>query len=237
MSTPLRVEAMIAGVSAAIVLLLVPLVCWACNRLQFHDAPGPLKIHARPMPRLGGIAVAVAVVVPLFVWRDSAPVPHWQFCVALAIIWAAALADDLRQLPISLRLASQACAGPVLWLGGYRLPFVPNAAANSIATCIFVIAFVNAFNFLDGADGIAAGSAALAALAYIVVPGAAPAHCQPPSLAPRSARPWASWPSISRGHQSFWATQAVTCSVSCSRSSLWISIGSEAAQAPAFFSP
>lgn len=51
------------------------------------------------------------------------------------------------------------------------MPFSSSAALAIVAQCLFVIVFVNAFNFLDGADGLAAGITAVIALGYAAMPG------------------------------------------------------------------
>jgi UDP-GlcNAc:undecaprenyl-phosphate GlcNAc-1-phosphate transferase len=69
------------------------------------------------------------------------------------------------------RLLAQIGGALLLYFGGWRLPFSSSAALAIVAQCLFVIVFVNAFNFLDGADGLAAGITAVIALGYAAMPG------------------------------------------------------------------
>src|ERR1700689_3379804 len=69
------------------------------------------------------------------------------------------------------RLLAQIGGALLLYFGGWRLPFSSSAALAIVAQCLFVIVFVNAFNFLDGADGLAAGITAVVALRDGAMPG------------------------------------------------------------------
>lgn len=154
---------------------IVPLVRQICIRRRLYDSPGPLKIHCRPVPRLGGVAIALSLGITLALASrggTSARLP-WQFVVALAMIWLTGLIDDLRGLSPAIRVVAQIAGAALLWQGGWRLPWLNSGAASLATLALFVVAFVNAFNFLDGADGVAAGVASLVALAYLLHAGAA----------------------------------------------------------------
>ncbi|MFZ3201033.1 MAG: glycosyltransferase family 4 protein [Candidatus Acidiferrales bacterium] len=163
-----------AGAAAFLmVLLLVPVILRLCRRWKLFDSPGPLKIHAQPVPRLGGVAIALALfVAPLFCGRVAVE-SGWLYFAGLGLVWVAGLVDDVRGLSPALRLASQIAAGALVWRGGWRLPLLGEGALDLAATCLFVAVFANAFNFLDGSDGLASGVAGIIAAAYITLPGAA----------------------------------------------------------------
>jgi UDP-N-acetylmuramyl pentapeptide phosphotransferase/UDP-N-acetylglucosamine-1-phosphate transferase len=96
----------------------------------------------------------------------------WSFLAALLLTWVVGLIDDLRGLSPLLRLTAQAAAGGILWTSGWRVPFFESGVPGFVAECVFVALFINAFNFLDGADGLAAGVAGIIAIAYIALPQA-----------------------------------------------------------------
>ena len=54
----------------------------------------------------------------------------------------------------------------MLWRGGWVVPISGGGMASLAATCVFVVAMINAFNFLDGSDGLAAGVAGIISIAY-----------------------------------------------------------------------
>lgn len=148
------------------VLLLVPLVIGACLRLGLVDRPGPLKIHNRPIPRLGGIAIAVALVAGTAAAEGFSH--GWTIAAAFALVWLAGFIDDLRSLPPLARLVVQIASSFLLWHAGFRAPIGGNVLVNFLCTCVLVMFFVNALNFLDGSDGLAAGVTAIAALAFFL---------------------------------------------------------------------
>ncbi len=174
MITEIIARAPAAGVAAfALVLLVVPVIMWLCRRWRLYDEPGPLKIHTRPIPRLGGAAIAVALFVAPLSCGHASGESRWPYFAALSLVWIAGLVDDARGLSPVLRFASQVAAGALLWHGGWRLPLLGEGALDLAATCLFVAIFANAFNFLDGSDGVASGAAGIIAAAYIALPAAA----------------------------------------------------------------
>src|SRR6478736_4020303 len=78
--------------SAVLALMLTPLVGRVSTKLGLVDAPGGRKVHARPVPRLGGVAVVGAAVVALAIalWRGSVESAVWTsmqpFAISGAII-------------------------------------------------------------------------------------------------------------------------------------------------------
>jgi UDP-GlcNAc:undecaprenyl-phosphate/decaprenyl-phosphate GlcNAc-1-phosphate transferase len=161
----------IAGaISFALVLAAVPAVMRICAKFGLQDSLGPLKIHSRPTPRLGGIAILLAICDGIFlVARASIDI---YFVLALVLIWAAGIVDDLRGLPPIVRLSTQALGGVILWHGGWRVPLLNFGLLGLAALCLYLVMVVNAMNFMDGADGIAAGVTAVIAMGYIALPGA-----------------------------------------------------------------
>lgn len=156
------------------------LLVWAIRILAFrfglYDAPGPLKIHTAPVPRLGGVGLIGAFVAGVVVCgtglgaRFSGPT-YPLLAAALALVWATGLVDDLRGLTPALRLAIQVFAGLLIYRAGLsplgNMPPIVEASA----TCTTVVVFTNAFNFLDGSDGLAAGSSAISAAGFIALFG------------------------------------------------------------------
>jgi UDP-GlcNAc:undecaprenyl-phosphate GlcNAc-1-phosphate transferase len=172
MSTEINAPA--AGAAAfVLVVLLVPVIMRLCRRWKLFDSPGPLKIHAQPVPRLGGVAIALALFAAPFLCGRISIESGWPYFAGLALIWIGGLVDDIRGLSPVIRLASQIAAGALVWRGGWRLPLLGEGALDLAATCFFVAVFANAFNFLDGSDGLASGVAGIIAAAYIALPSAA----------------------------------------------------------------
>src|SRR3984957_18102741 len=156
-------------VSFSICLLGLIVVHKLAERWRLHDSPGELKIHTTPTPRLGGIAMGLAILIGISIGGTSLFSRAGDVYLALVIIWITGLIDDLRGLSPEIRLTAQFIAGLVIAQTQWRLTITGNPILDALATCLFVVVFVNAFNFFDGADGLAGGVAAIVALGYVLL--------------------------------------------------------------------
>jgi UDP-GlcNAc:undecaprenyl-phosphate/decaprenyl-phosphate GlcNAc-1-phosphate transferase len=166
-------ETIAFAVALACAVALVPLVRRLCFRWGIFDPPGHLKIHSEPIPRLGGVAIALALVAGIAAALHGAGRGSLFLAAALGVVWLAGFIDDLRELAPVIRLLAQIGGAALLYLGGWRIAGFSSDAFGIFAQCSFVILFVNAFNFLDGVDGLAAGITAVIALGYALIPGVA----------------------------------------------------------------
>ncbi len=130
------------------------------------DTPGHRSAHRRPTPKGGGVGVMAAFLLGVL-WLGGGGL-IWAGVASLALVsWL----DDLRQFRPLVKLAAQAIAAALVLGGIGRLPGDPwLAAALGFGWLVFV---TNALNFIDGLNGLAAGSMAIACLC-IGLPAAAP---------------------------------------------------------------
>jgi UDP-GlcNAc:undecaprenyl-phosphate/decaprenyl-phosphate GlcNAc-1-phosphate transferase len=152
-------------------LILIPIVRGFCIHCGLYDSVGPLKIHSQAIPRLGGVAIALAFAAGISFAGPVSRMHVWPFFAALILIWAAGIVDDIWFLSPSLRLAAQIGGGILLWYGGWQLPWLKPGPANLAAVCFLTVLLINCFNFLDGSDGLCAGVTGIIAAAYLVLPG------------------------------------------------------------------
>jgi len=154
-------------------IAVIPLVRRFCIRWGLYDLNGPLKIHVGAIPRLGGVAIALSLVAGVVFNHQFEAIQARPFLIALGLIWTVGFVDDIQRLSPILRLAIQIAGGVLLWYGGWRLPWFENPAINLAGVCLLAVVFINAFNFLDGADGLCAGVTGIIAAGYIFLPGVA----------------------------------------------------------------
>ncbi|HUO35369.1 MAG TPA: MraY family glycosyltransferase [Candidatus Acidoferrum sp.] len=147
----------------------LPVICLFAERWKLHDPPGALKIHSAPTARIGGIAIGISLAIGISIGGAGFFSRALGFYLALLVIWAVGLLDDLFTLSVPIRLLAQVSAGLLVALTPWRLSLFSNSFLNVVATCFFVLIFVNSFNFFDGADGLAAGVAGLVGLGYILL--------------------------------------------------------------------
>ncbi len=147
-----------ALISAFVVAVVAtPLAALLATRLDLVDHPGPLKVHPRPVPYLGGVAVLVALLAPVAGARASLLIP-------LAMACALGVADDATDLPPWLRIVAEIGIGAAAaWVTA------PHDAGHMLLGIAVVLVLVNAANLLDGLDGLAASVIGFGALGSFVV--------------------------------------------------------------------
>jgi UDP-GlcNAc:undecaprenyl-phosphate GlcNAc-1-phosphate transferase len=151
---------MIDPVMAPLAAILITIVTLAgmlrMERLPL-DHPNARSLHARPIPRVGGIAVMAGVGIGTAVSIGLAPV--LLIAIALAVI---SFIDDVRGLPILVRLAFHAAAAAA------ALALMSPALSWTMLAVWFLgmIWMTNLYNFMDGSDGLAGGMAVAGFGAY-----------------------------------------------------------------------
>jgi UDP-GlcNAc:undecaprenyl-phosphate GlcNAc-1-phosphate transferase len=147
------------GASFALAVVLVPVLARVARQRGWVDAPGPLKIHPRPVPYTGGLAVALACILALAL---TAPilgiVPHVAPVMVPAVLMAiVGFVDDLRTLSPWVRLVAGTAVGLALLVelnvpGAWGTPFGPWVTPLA---AIYLVGIVNVVNMQDGLDGLA----------------------------------------------------------------------------------
>jgi UDP-GlcNAc:undecaprenyl-phosphate/decaprenyl-phosphate GlcNAc-1-phosphate transferase len=179
----------VVGFFAAVVgsLALTPLVRGMARRYSLFDPVDERKVHTRQIPRIGGVAIFVSVMVTLaLLWGFSGKV-EWGDAQRLSVILAGATAihllglwDDMRPMPARLKFLGQIIVAIGVYLAGVRVDLlsVPiggaatvelNAVFAAIVTVVWLVGITNAFNLIDGLDGLASGAALFALTTMFVV--------------------------------------------------------------------
>jgi UDP-GlcNAc:undecaprenyl-phosphate/decaprenyl-phosphate GlcNAc-1-phosphate transferase len=166
------------ALALAIVLLLTPGVGRFARILGVVDEPGDgRRLHIRPTPRLGGIALLLGIFVPAlaFLPLDG---PYRGILLGAAVATTVGAIDDFRGLPWWGKLAGQlAAAGIAIGFGvnvdrftfpGFGSQELPDWFSGP-ATLVWIVAIMNMVNFLDGMDGLAAGICAIAGTTFAVI--------------------------------------------------------------------
>ena len=142
-------------------LALTPLARAAAFRWAIVDRPGDLKTQRVPVAYLGGVAVFLAAAVgPIVAGEPWLLIPGG---LALAL----GLADDIRPLPVSVRISAE------VTIAGVAAAGIAGPALTRVATAVLVLGLLNAVNLLDGQDGLASGTVAVIAVGFALLGGAA----------------------------------------------------------------
>ncbi len=166
--------------SAALALFLTPLIGRGSTVLGLVDAPGGRKVHTQSVPRLGGVAVVAAALLSVLIVQAFGPIADntalWPelgpLLAGAALIFAVGLVDDVRGLGPVPKLAIEFAGAAILMLSGSLIERVTilgtTFALGWLAypvTMVWLVGLTNAFNLIDGVDGLAPGIAALAGAA------------------------------------------------------------------------
>jgi UDP-GlcNAc:undecaprenyl-phosphate GlcNAc-1-phosphate transferase len=151
----------------AIVLVAEPPTIALLRRLAVIDVPGGRSSHSVPTPRGGGAPIAVGLLAAALVAPGSGGA-RLAFAVTVGFFGLLGLVDDLRGLSAVSRLVLQAAGAAgaaTLIVMRLQLPAVVMIVA-SLAAAAWLAGFVNAFNFMDGVNGISGAHALIGGVAY-----------------------------------------------------------------------
>ena len=165
------------GFRAFIVSLVLTPICRDVFRSYgVVDQPDATrKVHRYPIPRVGGLAVAISYLVAYILVRpeEGSPLAQqlslvWRLLPGAALAFGIGLLDDLFDLRAWIKLLGQLTAASLACVGGVRILSIGGASTdawwNIPLTILWLLACMNAFNLVDGLDGLAVGVGLFATL-------------------------------------------------------------------------
>ncbi len=165
------------NVSSLLISFVVSFLCAPILRklaIRFHivDHPAARKLQNVPVPLLGGAAVFLGVILgscAVFSQRGDV----WALFIGSALIFIVSLIDDKRKLSARTRILAQLIASGILIAFGIRISFLPNNILGNICeiliTLIWILGITNAFNYLDGLDGLCCGLAVISSSFFALI--------------------------------------------------------------------
>lgn len=160
------------------VFAVTPVVKNLALRVGAVDQPNGRKVHKVPMPRLGGVAIflvfAAALLLTQPIGRQEAGLLIGCTIIVITGVW-----DDIRELRPRTKLAAQILAAVIVAFFGIRFEVISHPFDSVLqlgilavpATVLWIIGVTNALNLIDGLDGLAAGTAIIAAVTMAAVAG------------------------------------------------------------------
>jgi UDP-GlcNAc:undecaprenyl-phosphate GlcNAc-1-phosphate transferase len=173
-------------------LALTPIVRWVAIKNNWEARPSNDRWHTRTTALMGGIAIFLAIMIPLqwvsdfsSIWRlilrtngrPILPSPGAALAIGAALLFVVGLMDDFKNIRPQTKLVGQILAASMVTFLGFRLHWFNSLTLDTIATLFWVVGITNAFNLIDNMDGLCAGvgmvaSAAMAVLYHATAPEA-----------------------------------------------------------------
>ena len=153
-------------ISTIATILMIPLLINLACKFDVLDFPDSRKIHCDPVPRIGGVAMALGAFIPILLW-----IPFNAFVKSVilgsSILIIFGLVDDIKNIGVKTKFAGQIIAALIVILyGGLKIKslgifgpagfFLPDWLSIPL-TLVVIVAVTNAINLSDGLDGLAGG--------------------------------------------------------------------------------
>ena len=172
------------AVALIVALIATPAVILLAKKTGAMDAPNARKVHKKPIPRIGGLAIytgfmaSIIFVAVKFGLDDEMIRETVGLTLSGNLIVALGLVDDYKNLPAKVKLLGQIIAAAVLVLAfNVRIDFVTDPFGDYLyldniaipATMFWLVGLTNTVNLIDGLDGLAAGVASIASFTILLI--------------------------------------------------------------------
>ena len=160
------------GISAVFTLSIIDLA----RKKNLFEANSKIKLHTEQVCSLGGVSIFSAFWIASCLYGSGITQPAGAYLFAGSfLLFLTGIKDDLVGLPPLQRLAIQIGVASLLFYGGVQLTHLPGMAtplppvASYFLTIFLIGAVVNAFNFIDGMNGLAGGLALISSIAFALL--------------------------------------------------------------------
>ena len=169
---------LVFAVAFVIALVITPISIKIAYKIGVISVPGDgRRMHARNIPRLGGLAIFVATTIAMLIFGRAFDKIH-IIVLGGALMYLVGLVDDIKPLKAWMKLLLQLAIVIMMYVMGVRINFIQNffgqgiinfGAVTFLVSVLWMLGITNAINLIDGLDGLAAGTIAIDALtmAYI----------------------------------------------------------------------
>lgn len=167
---------LIIAVTFVTSLLLIPIIKKLCVHINAMDIPDKRKVHDKPMPRLGGVAIFIAFLVG-YIFFGQINTQMISILIGGFIVILLGIFDDIKPIPARYKFLVQLLAAAVVvFYGNIYLPKISAFGFNINfgmwgypLAVLFIVAIINAINLVDGIDGLAAGTSSIYFLTISII--------------------------------------------------------------------
>ncbi len=171
-----------------LMMMITPWVIVLANKIGAIDTPEARKVHTTVTPRLGGLAIFISMSITTFillllmpnVFDDIMQNTLQVFIIAASVMAMFVLGfwDDLKPLKPGLKFAVQLAVAIAVYYAGFRISNITHPLGYGLLnveaidlplTVIWIVGVTNAFNLIDGLDGLSTGVAAIATATIMAI--------------------------------------------------------------------
>lgn len=156
----------------------MPIIIRFAHRNGIVDKPNGRKIHIKPVPLMGGLAIFIGIVVPLVIFTK----PDFRLIsivVSAAILAVLGMLDDIYNIEAKKKLVVQLLCALFVVISGVKVNISQYMTDNAhlafiidgLISVLWIIGIINAINLIDGVDGLAGGVSLIAALGFTFILG------------------------------------------------------------------
>ncbi len=153
--------------------LIIPFFIKLAKRLNFLDYPSALKVHTKPTPLLGGLAVFIGFLVALFLGLHLLDLPFNADVVGIltggALVLTFGLVDDKKGLSPSYKLLGQVIAALLFLTLSHNAKILTGSGWDVLILLLWMVGLMNAVNYMDAMDGLCGGISFISASAFLVI--------------------------------------------------------------------
>lgn len=171
----------LAIITALISIISTPLVRKLAIKVNAIDVPKEARrVNTRPVPVMGGLAIYIAFVIGTILYNGILTTSQIGIIIGATIIVIGGIIDDIKDLRPKYKLIIQVLAAVCLIVSGVKItvitnpfmelyPYLSMGWINIPLTIIWIVGVTNAFNLIDGLDGLAAGIAFISSVTLMIV--------------------------------------------------------------------
>ncbi|MCM8819269.1 MAG: undecaprenyl/decaprenyl-phosphate alpha-N-acetylglucosaminyl 1-phosphate transferase [Candidatus Omnitrophica bacterium] len=150
----------------------VPFYRKLAKKYKILDIPNKRKVHKNPVPLLGGLSIFSAVILCfLFFYKNLKPITTLIFASSFIVI--VGLINDKKKLSALARLIVQVFSALIFIIFCERISFLPTGFLGNILeiiiSLVWIVGITNAYNYLDGLDGLASSLAVINSFYFVIM--------------------------------------------------------------------
>jgi UDP-GlcNAc:undecaprenyl-phosphate GlcNAc-1-phosphate transferase len=166
--------------SFTVTFVAIPSIIKVALMKNLYDEPDERKSHDYKIPTLGGVALFAGIIFSFTFWSASSiyPIKQYYIIASLIVMFFIGLKDDIVELsPVKKFIGQIVAAGIIVFFADYRLTNMVGILGiyeipynvSCVLTMFTILVIINAYNLIDGIDGLAAGIGIIASTAFGII--------------------------------------------------------------------